>query len=123
MPVRQVRHGAAVALREVLRSHAACAGVVAPCADETSGWASAGSAGKRPLAVPLDAQVAAEAASANAAWLEDCVILLMCVLALDRFGDYGSDQVRLARMPLCVLDSRMAVLIAAKHLMNVAATS
>jgi hypothetical protein len=33
------------------------------------------------------------AVDANANWLEDCLVMLLCVLALDRFGDYGSDQV------------------------------
>lgn len=31
--------------------------------------------------------------AANRAWLEECVVHLLCVLALDRFGDYVSDQV------------------------------
>lgn len=35
----------------------------------------------------------AAARAANTRWLEDCVVHLLCVLALDRFGDYGSDQV------------------------------
>jgi len=29
----------------------------------------------------------------NSRWLEDCSIRLLCVLALDRFGDFTSDQV------------------------------
>jgi TATA-binding protein-associated factor len=33
------------------------------------------------------------AACANAAWLEDVIMHLLCVLALDRFADYVSDQV------------------------------
>lgn len=33
------------------------------------------------------------AAAANAAWLEDVIEHLLCVLALDRFADYVSDQV------------------------------
>lgn len=44
-PVWEVRHGAAVALREVLRVQAGGAGVEAPMADEVSGWISAGGAG------------------------------------------------------------------------------
>lgn len=44
-PVWEVRHGAALALREVLRTHAGCAGVEAPMADEVSGWATAGGTG------------------------------------------------------------------------------
>ena len=39
-PVWEARHGAGVALREVLRSQAACAGVCAPLApDQPSGYA------------------------------------------------------------------------------------
>ena len=41
--------------------------------------------------VTLDVVVAAR--EANRHWVEDCLVLLLCVLALDRFGDYGSDQV------------------------------
>ena len=37
--------------------------------------------------------MARSARESNAAWIEDCLVLLLCVLALDRFGDYGSDQV------------------------------
>ena len=33
--------------------------------------------------------------TANRAWIEDCIVHLLCVLALDRFGDYVSDQARL----------------------------
>jgi hypothetical protein len=48
----------------------------------------------RKLAAIAPAQ--AEAAGiANAAWLEDVVMHLLCVLALDRFADYVSDQVPL----------------------------
>jgi hypothetical protein len=36
---------------------------------------------------------AASAAQLNKAWLEDCSARLLCVLALDRFGDYVSDKV------------------------------
>ena len=38
-------------------------------------------------------EVLQAAREANESWLEDCLVLLLCVLALDRFGDYGSDQV------------------------------
>ena len=33
-------------------------------------------------------------ADEHAAWLEDMAIRLVCVLALDRFGDYMREQVR-----------------------------
>lgn len=51
-------------------------------------------AGVRQLAAVAPSQVEA-AAAANAAWLEDVVMHLLCVLALDRFADYVSDQVGL----------------------------
>ncbi|WIA33345.1 hypothetical protein OEZ86_006482 [Tetradesmus obliquus] len=91
-PAWSVRHGAAAGLRELLREQAAAAAVEAPLADATSGWASPGGAGRRNLAlVSPDAFEAA--ACANAAWLEDMIMHLLCVLALDRFADYVSDQV------------------------------
>lgn len=91
-PAWSVRHGAAAGLRELLREQAAAAAVEAPLADATSGWASPGGAGRRNLAlVTPDAFEAA--ACANAAWLEDMIMHLLCVLALDRFADYVSDQV------------------------------
>ena len=31
----------------------------------------------------------------NQRWLEDLALRLICVLALDKFGDYVSDEVRL----------------------------
>ena len=37
---------------------------------------------------------AARQAADNAAWLEECAARLLCVLALDRFGDYVADQAR-----------------------------
>ena len=57
-----------------------------------TGWAVAGGAGKRALG-PVSASDAAAAAASNARWVEDCAIHLLCVLALDRFGDFLSDQV------------------------------
>lgn len=48
--------------------------------------------GKRRLG-EVSPELVATAAEANRSWLEDCLVLLLCVLALDRFADYGSDQV------------------------------
>lgn len=45
-PNWEVRHGAAVALRELLRVQAGAAGVEAPMADEVSGWVMAGGSGE-----------------------------------------------------------------------------
>ena len=42
----QVRHGAALALRELLRSHAWCAAVEVPLDEVPSGWAVPGGAGE-----------------------------------------------------------------------------
>eukprot|EP00967_Tisochrysis_lutea_P084500 scaffold118152_cov19-Tisochrysis_lutea.AAC.2 len=47
----EVRHGAATALREVLRSQASCAAVEAPVADEVSGWIVPGGTGERHASV------------------------------------------------------------------------
>ena len=41
----------------------------------------------------VTAQHVEAARQGNARWLEDCTIRLLCVLALDRFGDFTSDQV------------------------------
>lgn len=119
------RHGAAIGLREILRSHAAAACVSAaplvtpsgswavcktPCnlaqsqlhISETlqresshhaccTGWVASEGSGKPRLA-PVTPEAAAAAAVANAGWLEDCIIRIVCVLALDRFADFVSDQ-------------------------------
>ena len=57
-------------------------------------------AGKRPLAL-VTPEMARAARESNAAWIEDCLVLLLCVLALDRFGDYGSDQVTAPVSDMC----------------------
>lgn len=41
----------------------------------------------------VTAQHVEAARQSNTQWLEDCTIRLLCVLALDRFGDFASDQV------------------------------
>ena len=68
----KVRHGAALGLREVLRfrAHAAVVG-----RSEGNVPTRAGAHNAR-----------------NRRWIEDCAVRLLCVLALDRFGDYGSDN-------------------------------
>lgn len=68
------RHGAAAALREVLRHQAACAAVWAP-----------------PPGVKLEPGTVEAARDANAHWLEDMCVRLLCILALDRFGDFAGD--------------------------------
>jgi len=62
----EVRHGGAVGLREILKVHAASAGRLSD-GDEGS--------------------------EENMNWLEDLCCRLLCVLALDRFGDYVGEGV------------------------------
>lgn len=47
----------------------------------------------RPQLAPATAADAAATAASNEAWLVDCALRLLCTLALDRFGDFVSDQV------------------------------
>ncbi|XP_058174842.1 TATA-binding protein-associated factor 172 [Anopheles ziemanni] len=67
-PRWETRHGSATALRELLKSHA-------------------DGAGKSVY------MTKAEMDSQHQLWLEDATLRLLCVLALDRFGDFVSDQV------------------------------
>ncbi len=57
-----------------------------------AGWAAGGGEGRLELqgVTPQDVDAALHS---NNRWLEDCSIRLLCVLALDRFGDFTSDQV------------------------------
>jgi TATA-binding protein-associated factor len=88
----EVRHGAALGLREILRTHASAAGVIAPVAADPGGYSLPSGAGPLTLGVAMTADAVA-AREANLGWLEDCAVHLLCVLALDRFGDFVSDQV------------------------------
>lgn len=64
----EIRHGAATALREIVRIHGKGAG--------------------KTIDTPTD-----QVELVNQIWLEDLALRLLCVLALDKFGDYISDQV------------------------------
>ena len=64
----EARHGAATGLRELLRGHGSAGGRVAGVGEQ-------------------------EGEALHQAWLEDLVLRLLCVLALDRFGDFVSDAV------------------------------
>lgn len=66
LPKWEWRHGAAIGLRQILMRHAASAGRVL-----------SGSSGDEE----------------NANWLEDLCCRLLCVLALDKFGDFVGDAV------------------------------
>lgn len=67
-PRWEIRHGSATALRELLKCHI-------------------GGGGK---SIYMTAE---EQNEAHNNWLEDAALRLLCVLALDRFGDFVSDQV------------------------------
>lgn len=47
---------------------------------------------------------------ANQLWLEDLAVRLVCVLALDRFGDFVSDEVR-NFLCLTVKKGNMAIIV------------
>ena len=91
-PEWEIRHGAALGLREIIRHQAKSAGVVAPIQDVPTGWLAAEGKG-RPLLSSVSSLDVQHAMMKNNEWLEDCAIHVICVLALDRFGDYVSDEV------------------------------
>uniref|UniRef100_A0A7M4F9D6 B-TFIID TATA-box binding protein associated factor 1 n=1 Tax=Crocodylus porosus TaxID=8502 RepID=A0A7M4F9D6_CROPO len=64
----EVRHGAGTGLREILKAHGKSGGKIGDSTLE-------------------------EMAQQHQEWLEDLVIRLLCVFALDRFGDFVSDEV------------------------------
>ncbi|XP_029465800.1 TATA-binding protein-associated factor 172 [Rhinatrema bivittatum] len=67
-PSWEVRHGAGTGLREILKAHGKSGGKVADFTLE-------------------------EMEQQHQEWLEDLAIRLLCVFALDRFGDFVSDEV------------------------------
>uniref|UniRef100_A0A673HRR9 TATA-binding protein-associated factor 172-like n=1 Tax=Sinocyclocheilus rhinocerous TaxID=307959 RepID=A0A673HRR9_9TELE len=67
-PSWEIRHGAGTGLREVLKCHG------------TGGGKTVGSTAEQ-----MERQ--------HQEWLEDLVIRLLCIFALDRFGDFVSDEV------------------------------
>lgn len=67
-PLWEIRHGAATGLREVVKLHGCCGG-------------------------RHKAALISEMDSLNQQWLEDLSLRLLSVLALDRFGDFLTDQV------------------------------
>lgn len=99
-PRWETRHGAATALREVFKTHASGGG-------------------------KSNYMTADEMEECHLQWLEDAVLRLLCVLALDRFGDFISDQVvapvretcaqvlgtALKDMPLSIVEHCVRVLI------------
>ncbi|XP_062852263.1 TATA-binding protein-associated factor 172 [Trichomycterus rosablanca] len=67
-PSWEVRHGAGTGLREVLKCHGEAGGKMVDSTSE-------------------------QLIQQHQEWLEDLVIRLLCVFALDRFGDFVSDEV------------------------------
>lgn len=88
----EIRHGAAAALREMLMSGAARAGVEIPSPDPDTPFFLQGSGVTFDL-THVTPEAAGAALETHHAWLEDCVLRCVCVLALDRFGDYVGDRV------------------------------
>jgi len=77
----EIRHGAAIGLRSILKKQGSGAGK------------------KKMLATPSEIELMKERGETdvqklrNQRWLEDCVVKLLCVLGLDRFADYSSPNV------------------------------
>ncbi|XP_047459924.1 TATA-binding protein-associated factor 172 [Mugil cephalus] len=67
-PSWEIRHGAGTGLREIIKSHGASGG-------------------------KLVGSTAEQMLRQHQEWIEDLVIRLLCVFALDRFGDFVSDEV------------------------------
>lgn len=91
-PSWERRHGAALGLRSILQHHLHSAGIYAAIDERPSGWLAAGGNGM-PLLLPVTEGDVNRASAENLAWLEECTIHILCVLALERFGDYLSDDV------------------------------
>lgn len=67
---------------------------------ECAGWAAPGWEGLLKLE-HVTKEILDAAHASNLQWLEDCAIRLLCVLALDRFGDFTSDQVQHSVITSC----------------------
>ena len=74
-----------------------------------AGWLAAEGEGPPQLGSVTAAEGEA-AAAANLGWLEDCIVRIVCVLALDRFADFVSDQASASHPPLPLLFQLAAVL-------------
>lgn len=78
-PRWEIRHGSATALRELLKTHISGGGKSIYMSSE-------------------------EQQEAHNNWFEDAALRLLCVLALDRFGDFVSDQVVAPVREICAQD-------------------
>lgn len=80
----EVRHGAAMCLRELLKLQGRCGG--------TKGRFLPSAVSIIPQ-LALDGQTAEENSAAHERWCNNLAAKLLCVSVLDRFGDFISDQV------------------------------
>eukprot|EP00892_Ulva_mutabilis_P005302 jgi/Ulvmu1/3143/UM015_0183.1 len=85
-----VRHGAAIGLRQLLQSHAPCAAIAFKPGSPHSGWRVSGQSGLMQRQ-PMTEEEAAAAVTAHISWLQDTVAFLIFLLVLDRFADYHND--------------------------------
>lgn len=86
-PRWETRHGAACAIKEILITAADRAAIQVPVEDpELPHY-------RAPALGHVTREMAAAALAHRAAWIEDCVLRLVCVLALDRFGDYMGGKI------------------------------
>lgn len=88
--LNQVRHGAGTGLREILKSHGAAGGKLVGSTAEQVCLSSAFLWSPPSLHRGVWLQMSRQ----HQEWIEDLVIRLLCVFALDRFGDFVSDEVR-----------------------------
>jgi hypothetical protein len=70
------------------------------------------------MGLQLTMVVRREREAANKAWLEDIALRLVCVLALDRFGDYLTEHVRTQRLTLAVICRRHPDWLCHMHSIN-----
>lgn len=80
----EIRHGAAMCLRELLKLQGRCGGMKGRFLPSVSGTI------PQPT---LDGQTAEENDFAHERWCNHLAVKLLCVSVLDRFGDFISDQV------------------------------
>eukprot|EP00198_Chlamydomonas_reinhardtii_P002616 XP_001691952.1 SNF2 superfamily protein [Chlamydomonas reinhardtii] len=88
-PVWEVRHGAALALRELLRSHAWCAAVEVPLDEASAAWARFGDYGSDQVTAPVRETAAQALGMALQALDGDSVAGVACMLReLQAHGDW-----------------------------------
>ena len=84
-PAWEVRHGAAMALRELLKVQGKCGGMKGSCPDSSSIFTCA------------DQLLVGVSHATNSVlhenWCNQLAAKLLCIFVLDRFGDFVSDQV------------------------------